>query len=172
MGGAGARMRQMFAIWMNSGRVDYGIARPRLTFAGRFGIVVIATAVGGMGVCNVYSQMVANVESDSLPNTVPALVFEGDHAITGYSNTKPPPQTIGGAEYDPSAVVNPQPVVGFLPNSSITKHAQAVAEATPIDRVPTKLDERPQIAKKRPASAAQVYQLTDGRQVTVRRPTS
>jgi hypothetical protein len=169
-------MRSMFAISTNSGRANYGIGRPRVTFAGRFGIVVIAMAVGGMGVRNVYSQMVANAESDSVPNTAPALVTDGDHATMDSSNTKRPPQTIGlspNGMYDPPTLVNPQPIAGFASNSSIApgEHAKATAEATPIDRFPVKLDERTPIAKKKSAAAVQVYALADGRQVTVRHPT-
>jgi hypothetical protein len=170
-------MRSMFAIFTNSGRANYGIGRPRVTFAGRFGIVVIAMAVGGMGVGNVYSQMVANAESDSVPNTAPAVVTDGDDASTDSSNTKPPPQTIGlspNGMYDLPTLVNPQPIAGFASNSSIApgEHAQTAAQAAPIDRVPVKLNERTPIAKKKSAAAVQVYALADGRQVTLRRPAS
>jgi hypothetical protein len=61
-------MRSIFAIWSDSGRVDYGIAPPRLTGAMRRGIAVTAFAIVGvvatMAIRNVYSQMVGNYNSD------------------------------------------------------------------------------------------------------------
>jgi hypothetical protein len=171
-------MRPIFAICLDDGRADYGITRPRLTFAGRFGIGIIVLAVGGMGVRNVYSQMVANSDSDSMANAVPASVIDEKHATTGSSTAKPQlqPQTIGLAPIGttvPPAMAKPPLFAGSAPNSSITpgEHVQVAAEATPIDRIVAKLDEKPRVAKKKPVSAVQVYELPDGRQVTVRRPT-
>jgi hypothetical protein len=61
-------MRSIFAIWSDNGRVDYGIARPRLTRAMWLGIAIttfpIVAMVAGVLIRNAYSEMVANYNSD------------------------------------------------------------------------------------------------------------
>lgn len=122
--------------------------------------------------------MVAGAESDSVANTVLAPVIDGGSATTGSSvmqpQVQPPLQTGGPALIDttnPFTTVKPQLFTGSSPNPSTTpgEHATA-AQATPVDRAGTKLDEKPRVANKKPASTVQVYELPDGRQVTVRRP--
>src|SRR5262252_2339675 len=62
IGGRGVGMRSPFAIWSDDGRVDYGVERPKLPRAKRFGIAIVAFAVAGLGVWNAYSAIVANLK--------------------------------------------------------------------------------------------------------------
>jgi hypothetical protein len=97
-----------------------------------------------MGVRNVYSQLVASPNSDSVVNAVPAPVIDGDHATTDSFRAKPQgqPQTIGlgpiGAT-DLPAMAKSQPFAGPAPHFSITPGEQAAAEVTPIDRTVAEL---------------------------------
>ena len=133
-------MRPLFAIWLDDGRADYGVARARLAFAGQFGIGIIVLAVGGMGVRNFYSQLVASSNSDSVANAVPPALIDGDHATTDSFRAKPQgqPQTIGLAPSgatDLPTTAKSQPFAGPAPHFSTTPGEQkAAAEVTPIDR--------------------------------------
>jgi hypothetical protein len=173
-------MRPKFGIWLDTGRAEYGFARPRLTVAKRCGIAVVAVAVVGVAVRSVYSPMGANSQLDSLAATVASPATGTDRVTASAPAVKPrtPPQTIGLAPIgttDRSAMAEPQ--AAAEPAPAPAEHAQAAAEAAPVDLTPAKVDEskleKPRAKKKvaRSAPAVQVYEMPDGRQVVVRRPT-
>jgi hypothetical protein len=160
-------MRPTFAIWLDDGQADYGIARPRLTFAGRAGIALVALAVAGMGVNNVYSQMAANSGpaqvSDRVANAAPAPLIEEGRATTGSATTRPRLQPIGLAPIgatDTRALAeplgDPRTFVGSAPNFPVApeEHAPVAAELTPLDRTLAKPDEKPRVVKKKSAAKA------------------
>jgi len=190
-------MRSIFAIWSDNGRVDYGIARPRLTGGMKLGIAIAAFAavimVAGKGIRNAYLEIVAYYDSDWSANqdpadsnrdivTAPPAINAGHRQARVTAATRPRAQlqTIGLAPIgapDRSAIAEPAPVAGATANPVIAATDRAPAAAPP-DNGATKLEEnknkpeeKSRVAKKKRAhrsSVAQVYQLPDGRQVVMR----
>ena len=188
-------MRSIFAIWSDNGRVDYGIARPRLTGGMKLGIAIAAFAavimVAGKGIRNAYLEIVASYNSDSANDladsnrdivTAPPAINAGHRQARVTAATRPRAQlqTIGLAPIgapDRSAIAEPAPVAGATANPVIAATDRAPAAAPP-DNGATKLEEnknkpeeKSRVAKKKRAhrsSVAQVYQLPDGRQVVMR----
>jgi hypothetical protein len=191
-------MRSIFAIWSDNGRLDYGIAPSRLGGAVRRGIAIVALAVTGMGIWNIYSETFVNYISslrdsanqdwaDTNRDVVNAA------AASATSVGRPParspaakrrvqPSAIGlallGAP-DRSAIA--EPAAGSAANPAIAPADRPSQAAPPSDRGVAKLEEnkpeelkpdkKSRVAKKRrthSAPAVQVYQLPDGRQVVVR----
>jgi hypothetical protein len=166
-------MRSIFAIWSDNGRVDYG-AGPRLTGAARLGIAVTAFAIVGivasMTIRIVYSQMVANYNSDrpdsvsqdstsrdspsrdladtnrDIANATAApAITPGRRPARSLAATKPRAQlrTIGLAPIgapDRSTTAEPGPVAGPAAHPAITPVDRAQA-AVPSDRGVAKLEE-------------------------------
>jgi hypothetical protein len=174
-------MRSIFSIWRDNGRLDYGIARPSgLAPAGKIGMAVVVLAVAAIGVRGVYSAMTANDELDTMAQAVPAPVIDAGRAVADPPATKPRPQTVGSAPigFVPIGGANPitTPDTFTTPASPAVADSrtapQAAAEAAPPEQAPAKPDAKPHVAKKKfahRAPAVQVYELPDGRQVTVRR---
>jgi hypothetical protein len=179
-------MRSIFAIWLDDGRVDYGITRPRLTGAGRLVVAALGLAVASVGVRSVYSQMVANADVGSFADLAriadaapaPAIDVIGAVAVStiGTVAIKPPvvPQTDGFAPIgvtaritvpDSFTAAESRPIVGVSAQASA-----ATPEMTPIDRPATdpdqgKLGEKSRVTKKKRARAPAVQEWPDGRQV-------
>jgi hypothetical protein len=185
-------MRSIFSIWRDNGRFDYGIARPSgLTPVGKIGMAVVLLAVGAIGVRGVYAVMTANDRLDALAAAVPTTqavpeaatpVIEVARAVRSPSTWKARPQTVGSAPISFVPLGGANPVTP--PDPSPTPASHVVADARPSPQ--QSADASPEQAKpeqaKSPegkihvarrkvahrAPAAQVYQLPDGRQVTVR----
>jgi hypothetical protein len=172
-------MRPKFGMWLDAGRADYGIGQPRLARAKRWGIMVVALTVGVIAVRNAYWQMGANSELDSLAAAARTTAIDTGRAVAVAPAAKPrsPPQTIGLAPIgatDRSAIVEPPPVAG---PAAPAPGVQAAADVAGIDVTPAKVDEnkleKPRVAKKKAARSApsmQIYEMPDGRQVWMRRP--
>ena len=192
-GGPELCMRSIFAIWSDNGRVDYGITRPRLTGTMKLGIAIATFAavimVGGKGIRNVFSDIVASYNSDSTNQdlaesnrdvvTAPRAITAGQRQARS-AKPRAQLQTIGLAPIgapDRSAIAEAAPFAGSAANPVIASADQAQV-AGPGDRGAAKLEEnknkpeeKSRVAKKKRtprASVAQVYQLPDGRQVVVR----
>jgi hypothetical protein len=183
-------MRSIFAIWSDNGRVDYGIARPRLTGGMKLGIAIAAFAamimVAGKGIRNAYLEIVASYNSDSANDladsnrdivTAPPAINAG-HRQARAARPRAQLQTIGLAPIgapDRSATPEPAPVATANPVIAPTDRAQAAAPpdngATKLEENKNKPEEKTRVVKKKRAhrtSVAQVYQLPDGRQVVMR----
>ena len=65
-------MRPKFGIWLDTGRAEYRFSPRRLTRAKRWGVAILALAVGAIGVRSVYSQLGESSELDSLAATTSA----------------------------------------------------------------------------------------------------
>ena len=74
-------MRSIFAIWSNTGREDYGLRRPRLAPTGRLCVTLLAIAVAGIGVGNVYSEFDASSKSDSVVDRVASIFGAGRTSV-------------------------------------------------------------------------------------------
>jgi hypothetical protein len=151
-------MRSIFAS--DKARVDYGLAHPRLTRAGRLCVALLALAIAGIGVGNVNSEIGASSEPGSVVDRVAPIFGIGRTSVPA---TKPP-QTVGFAPIgvadrfmatDRFTTAESWP--GAAADSAIPRQAQTTPAggevSTPIDRTP-KLDEKSQVAKKKPVRSA------------------
>ena len=186
-GGPELYMRSIFAIWSDNGRVDYGIARPRLTGGMKFGIAIAAFAavimVAGKGIRNAYLEIVAYYDSDWRDSanqdpadsnrdivTAPPAINAGHRQARVTAATRPRAQlqTIGLAPIgtpDRSVMAEPAPVAGATANPVIAATDRALAAAPP-DNGATKLEEnknkpeeKSQVAKKKRAHRTSVAQV-------------
>jgi hypothetical protein len=174
-------MGSRFSIWHDNGRLDYGVARPRLSAAGRLGVAVVTLAVAGISVRSVYPEMIANDELGRLALAVPAAAIDAGRAATGSSVGSPligaapigfAPVGVADRVAIPDQFARPA-LVAFADARTATPAADAAlpesAAAKPEEQKP---EERSQVAKKKSAHrapAVQVYELPDGRHVTMRR---
>jgi hypothetical protein len=150
----------------------------------RLGVGVVALAMAGLGIRSLYSEISANSALDNLASAVLTPANDAGLAAATPPAKTPQSRTIGFAPIGATdrvtlpdrfeaAAASPPAGPAANPAARHLDQAQAApaAEEAAIDRTPAKLEGKPHVAKKKPPrSVASVYELPDGRQVTVRHP--